>query len=89
MVSSYKMPTLAMNDLTDGQATFLGWVPVTMVSVSPSVCGLVYVCRIQFFGSHLFHLSDTDTRLGRCIFSSSRTSFTQHVIPNQTLFMIS
>ena len=39
--SNYNMPTAAMNELTDGQAIFLGRVPVTAVSVPPSVCGLV------------------------------------------------
>ena len=39
--NSYNMPTSAMNNLTGGQATSLGRVPVTAVSVPPSVCGLV------------------------------------------------
>jgi hypothetical protein len=38
--SNYNMPTAAMNELTDGQAIFLGRVPVTDVNVPPSVCGL-------------------------------------------------
>lgn len=38
--SNYNIPTSAMNDLTDGQANLLGRVPVTAVSVPPSVCGL-------------------------------------------------
>jgi Cerato-platanin len=37
---NYIMPTAAMNELTDGQAIFLGRVPVTDVNVPPSVCGL-------------------------------------------------
>ena len=38
--ANYNMPTAAMNDLTDGQALFLGRVSVTDVNVHPSVCGL-------------------------------------------------
>lgn len=38
--SNYNMPTAAMNKLTDGQAIFSGRVPVTVVNVHPSVCGL-------------------------------------------------
>ena len=38
--SNYNMPTAAMNELTDGQATFLGRVPVTDTEVPASVCGL-------------------------------------------------
>jgi hypothetical protein len=37
---NYIMSTAAMNELTDGQAIFLGRVPVTDVNVPPSVCGL-------------------------------------------------
>ena len=38
--ANYNMPTAAMNELTDGQALFLGRVSVTDVKVLPSVCGL-------------------------------------------------
>jgi hypothetical protein len=39
--NSYNMPTMAMNNLTGGQADSLGRVPVTAFNVHPSVCGLV------------------------------------------------
>lgn len=38
--NSYNMPTMAMNNLTGGQAHSLGRVPVTASRVPPSVCGL-------------------------------------------------
>ena len=38
--ANYNMPTAAMNELTDGQANFLGRVQVTDVNVPSSVCGL-------------------------------------------------
>jgi len=38
--SNFNMALSAMNELTNGQATFLGRVPVTAVQVAPSVCGL-------------------------------------------------
>jgi len=37
---NYNIGLEAMNKLTNGQATFLGRVPVTAVKVAPSVCGL-------------------------------------------------
>lgn len=38
--SNYNIALEAMNELTDNQATFLGRVPVTAVSVAASACGL-------------------------------------------------
>ena len=37
---NYNIALEAMNNLTNGEATFLGRVPVTAVKVAPSVCGL-------------------------------------------------
>ncbi|KAF8810054.1 snodprot1 [Phlegmacium glaucopus] len=38
--SNFNIATSAMNELTNGQAIFLGRVPVTAVEVDRSVCGL-------------------------------------------------
>lgn len=40
VATDYNIALEAMNELTDNQATFLGRVPVTAISVAPSACGL-------------------------------------------------